>query len=154
MVAKFAKQRLLLLGFFVEDLWMTPFSHVFSCAVRWGDMDAYGHVNHAQFLRYLESARIALFEDLCGAMVALPTLVVAEVRCRYLAELRYPATVTVHSALQKVRGGSLEVVGEIREGERLCAKAQVQLVCFDPVRRRPTRLPPDFLAAIQDYVAD
>ena len=65
---------------------MTPFSHVFSCAVRWGDMDAYGHVNHAQFLRYLESARIALFEDLCGAMVALPTLVVAEVRCRYLAE--------------------------------------------------------------------
>ena len=51
---------------------MMPFSHVFSCAVRWGDMDAYGHVNHAQFLRYLESARIALFEDLCGAMVALP----------------------------------------------------------------------------------
>ena len=133
---------------------MTPFSHVFSCAVRWGDMDAYGHVNHAQFLRYLESARIALFEDLCGAAVALPTLVVAEVRCRYLAELRYPATVTVHSALQKVRGGSLEVAGEIREGERLCAKAQVQLVCFDPLRRKPKRLPPDFLAAIQDYVAD
>ena len=121
---------------------MTPFSHVFSCAVRWGDMDAYGHVNHAQFLRYLESARIALFEELCGA--ALPTL----------AELRYPATITVHSALQKVRGGSLEVAGEIREGERLCAKAQVQLVCFDPVRRRPTRLPPHFLAAVQDYVTD
>ena len=133
---------------------MAAFFHVFSCAVRWGDMDAYGHVNHALFWRYLESARIALFEDLCGAAVALPTLVVAEVRCRYLAELRYPATVTVHSALQKVRGGSLEVAGEIREGERLCAKAQVQLVCFDPVRRRPTRLPPDFLAAIQDYVAD
>lgn len=133
---------------------MMPFSHVFSCAVRWGDMDAYGHVNHTQFLRYLESARVALFEDLCGAMVALPTLVVAEVRCRYLAELRYPAIITVHSALQKVRGGSLEVAGEIREGERLCAKAQVQLVCFDPVRRRPTRLPPHFLAAIQDYVTD
>ena len=131
---------------------MMPFSHVFSCAVRWGDMDAYGHVNHAQFLRYLESARIALFEELCGA--ALPTLVVAEARCRYLAELRYPATVTVHSALQKVRGGSLEVVAEIREGARRCAAAQVQLVCFDPVRRKPTRFPPDFLAAIQDYVTD
>ena len=132
---------------------MSAFFHVFSCAVRWGDMDAYGHVNHALFWRYLESARIALFEEACGA-ADLPMLVVAEARCRYLAELRYPATVTVHSALQKVRGGSLEVVAEIREGERLCAKAQVQLVCFDPVRRRPTRLPPDFLAAIQDYVAD
>ena len=132
---------------------MAAFFHVFSCAVRWGDMDAYGHVNHALFWRYLESARIALFEEACGA-ADLPMLVVAEARCRYLAELRYPATITVHSALQKVRGGSLEVAGEIREGERLCAKAQVQLVCFDPVRRRPTRLPPDFLAAIQDYVAD
>lgn len=132
---------------------MTPFSHVFSCAVRWGDMDAYGHVNHALFWRYLESARIALFEEACGA-ADLPTLVVAEVRCRYLAELRYPATVTVHSALQKVRGGSLEVVAEMREGARLCAEAQVQLVCFDPLRRKPTRLPPEFLAAIGAYVSD
>ena len=131
---------------------MAAFFHVFSCAVRWGDMDAYGHVNHALFWRYLESARIALFEELCGT--ALPTLVVAEVRCRYLAELRYPATVTVHSTLQKVRGGSLEVVAEIREGARRCAAAQVQLVCFDPVRRKPTRFPPDFLAAIQGYVSD
>ena len=131
---------------------MATFFHVFSCAVRWGDMDAYGHVNHAQFLRYLESARIALFEDLCGA--TLPTLVVAEVRCRYLAELRYPATVTVHSALRNVRGGSLEVVAEMREGARLCAEAQVQLVCFDPLRRKPTRLPPEFLAAIGAYVSD
>ena len=132
---------------------MAAFFHVFSCAVRWGDMDAYGHVNHALFLRYLESARIALFEELCGA-ADLPMLVVAEARCRYLAELRYPATVTVHSALQKVRGGSLEVVAEIREGARRCAAAQVQLVCFDPQRRKPTRLPPDFLAAIQGYVSD
>ena len=131
---------------------MAAFFNVFSCAVRWGDMDSYGHVNHALFWRYLESARIALFEELCGT--ALPTLVVAEVRCRYLAELRYPATVTVHSALQKVRGGSLEVVAEIREGARRCAAAQVQLVCFDPVRRKPTRFPPDFLAAIQGYVSD
>ena len=131
---------------------MTPFSHVFSCAVRWGDMDAYGHVNHAVFLRFLESARVELFAQCCGD--ALPMLVVAEVQCRYLAELRYPATVTVHSALQKVRGGSLEVVAEIRERARRCAAAQVQLVCFDPVRRKPTRFPPDFLAAIQGYVSD
>ena len=129
---------------------MAAFFHVFSCAVRWGDMDAYGHVNHAQFLRYLESARIALFEDLCGA--TLPTLVVAEVRCRYLAELRYPAVVEVRSALQDVRGSSLVVDAEIREGGRLCADSRVKLVCFDPLRRKPKRLPPDFLAAIDAYV--
>ena len=130
---------------------MAAFFHVFLCAVRWGDMDAYGHVNHALFWRYLESARIALFEEACGA-ADLPMLVVAEARCRYLAELCYPATVEVHSALQDVRGSSLVVDAEIREGERLCAVAQLQLVCFDPARRRPKRLPPDFLAEIGAYV--
>jgi len=131
---------------------MASFFHVFSCALRWGDMDAYGHVNHAVFLRFLESARVELFAQCCGE--ALPMLVVTEVQCRYLAELRYPATVEVHSALQHVRGGSLEVVAEIREGGRVCATSRVQLVCFDPVRRKATRFPPDFLTAIGAYVCD
>src|ERR1700710_494689 len=30
-------------------------------AVRWGDMDSYGHVNNVFFIRYLEDTRFALF---------------------------------------------------------------------------------------------
>src|SRR5262245_7570674 len=30
--------------------------------VRWGDLDAYGHVNNTVFFRFFESARIAYFE--------------------------------------------------------------------------------------------
>ena len=29
--------------------------------LRWSDMDAYGHVNHVQFLRLLEDARVVAF---------------------------------------------------------------------------------------------
>ena len=32
--------------------------HVFDCHLRWGDMDAYGHVNNVAFLSYLEEARV------------------------------------------------------------------------------------------------
>ncbi|HCA88501.1 MAG TPA: thioesterase, partial [Streptomyces sp.] len=32
--------------------------HVYSCPLRWSDMDAFGHVNNVVFLRYLEEARI------------------------------------------------------------------------------------------------
>ena len=35
------------------------YTHRFPLAVRWGDMDAYGHVNNVSFLRYLESGRVA-----------------------------------------------------------------------------------------------
>ena len=30
-------------------------------AVRWSDMDAYGHVNNARFLTLYEEARVAMF---------------------------------------------------------------------------------------------
>jgi len=31
-------------------------------AIRWGDMDAMGHVNNTVYFRYLEQARIETFE--------------------------------------------------------------------------------------------
>jgi acyl-CoA thioester hydrolase len=34
--------------------------------VRWGDMDAMGHVNNVIYFQYLESARIGYFETLMG----------------------------------------------------------------------------------------
>lgn len=45
---------------------MTPIKETYSVwtplTVRWGDMDAYGHVNNAVYATYLESSRIAFFE--------------------------------------------------------------------------------------------
>jgi acyl-CoA thioester hydrolase len=35
-------------------------------AVRWGDMDSYGHVNNVYFIRYLEDTRFALFTPPLG----------------------------------------------------------------------------------------
>ncbi|MFE4061223.1 acyl-CoA thioesterase, partial [Streptomyces sp. NPDC059096] len=32
--------------------------HIYSCPLRWSDMDAFGHVNNAVFISYLEEARI------------------------------------------------------------------------------------------------
>ena len=36
--------------------------YVYECALRWSDMDAYGHVNNARFLTLYEEARVALKE--------------------------------------------------------------------------------------------
>ena len=33
--------------------------HSLRLQVRWGDMDALGHVNNAEYLRYFEQSRIA-----------------------------------------------------------------------------------------------
>ena len=38
--------------------------HVERIAIRWGDMDAMGHVNNTVYFRYMEQARISWFEAL------------------------------------------------------------------------------------------
>jgi acyl-CoA thioester hydrolase len=37
---------------------MPPGAHTYSCPLRWGDMDAQGHVNNAAYLDYLQEARV------------------------------------------------------------------------------------------------
>jgi acyl-CoA thioesterase FadM len=39
--------------------------------VRWGELDAYQHVNHATYLSYLEHARVATLESVGWGMHAL-----------------------------------------------------------------------------------
>jgi acyl-CoA thioester hydrolase len=64
--------------------------------VRWGDMDAFEHVNNTLFLRYVEEARIRLFRNIEGDWDtddAGP--VVVNINCNFRREIRYPATVRV-----------------------------------------------------------
>ena len=49
------------------DVWV----HVWQGEVRWGDMDAYGHVNHTVFFRYLESARVACLAAVRAARISV-----------------------------------------------------------------------------------
>ena len=131
---------------------MAVWVHVWRGEVRWGDMDSYGHVNHTVFFRYLETARVACLAEVCGDM-PLPLLVVADIGCKFPAEIVFPATVEVRSSLANVRGGSLVVEAEIWSGGRRCAVSRALLVCVDAVRHKPTRFPPDFAARLAEVGA-
>jgi acyl-CoA thioester hydrolase len=55
--------------------------------IRWRDMDAYGHVNNAVYLNYLEECRDRLVEDLFGSHEAWD-FVLAHVGIDFRSELR------------------------------------------------------------------
>lgn len=74
------------------------FPVVMETDVRWGDMDAFNHVNNVSYLRYFESGRIAYFDALelagfFGADGVGPIL--ADTSCRYKFPLTYPDRVSV-----------------------------------------------------------
>ncbi|WP_323813353.1 thioesterase family protein [Cellvibrio sp. NN19] len=69
-----------------------PVVFAFSCEmpVRWGDMDAYGHVNNTVYFRYFEEARFQWMLD-----KGVPTLgdthpVVVTIGCTFLRPIFHP----------------------------------------------------------------
>ena len=104
--------------------------------VRWRDVDALGHVNHAVFLTYLEEGRDAFFKQTFGGE---PDYVVARVEVDLRAEVRYPQRrVTVRLAVERLGTTSLTTRETVLtlSGE-IAAQARVVSVRWDRRARRP-----------------
>ena len=62
--------------------------------IRWGDMDAMGHVNNVSYFRYLETCRLDWFHSI--GVVASPQgqgPVIANAFCNFYREFAYPGSV-------------------------------------------------------------
>jgi acyl-CoA thioester hydrolase len=103
--------------------------------IRWRDVDAYGHVNNAVYLTYLEEARDALVEKVLGSVSENTwDFVLARVAIDYESELRLEdGAVLVACRLESIGRSSVRTVEEIRtEDGTVSAKASAVVVARDP----------------------
>jgi len=110
---------------------VTPFTY--RCPVRWGDLDAQGHVNNGCYVDYLQEARVHFL--LAGppeAQALLDSGVLAVSHAvEYLRPVGAVDAVTVRLWADAV-GGSRFVIGyDLLDGEHLAARARTVLVAFD-----------------------
>ncbi|GAB3678417.1 acyl-CoA thioesterase [Angustibacter aerolatus] len=120
--------------------------------MRWSDMDAYGHVNNVQYLRFFEDARIEAFggRRSAGGSSLLDTgiLVVAH-RIEYRKPLTWrPEPVHIDLWITRLAGAQIDVGYEVydeHEGEPrvVYAVAESTLVVYDLTNERPRRLAPE-----------
>src|SRR5689334_6819003 len=83
--------------------------HVERIAIRWGDMDAMGHVNNTVYFRYMEQARISWFDALVPEDEAWKTtgIVVANASCNFKRPFNYPGTVEIKVFTGALGGSSV-----------------------------------------------
>ena len=106
--------------------------------LRWRDMDAYGHVNHAVYLTYLEQGRDAALSQLLRDAPGEVGYVVARVAIDYRRELRLADGPVVVSCRVTTVGSSSARTRETivtAEGE-LAAEAEAVVVKSDREARR------------------
>jgi acyl-CoA thioester hydrolase len=109
--------------------------------VRWRDVDALDHVNHAVFLTYLEEARDAFYQRIMGAD---PSYVVVRVEIDLRAEVRY-ADRRVTAQIEVERLGSTSLTTRerlITPSREVAAQARVVTVRWDAEGRRPVPFSP------------
>lgn len=128
-------------------------------AVRWSDMDVYGHVNNARVVTLLEEARTELlFGEGArrGARTLTDGVIVVELAVRYRAPLVYAARpVRVALWVTELRGASFTLEYAVSaDGDAGAAVTACTLLApYDTAARQPRRLSPverEFLTAYRD----
>jgi acyl-CoA thioester hydrolase len=97
--------------------------------IRWRDLDAYGHVNNAVYLTYLEEVRDEWLERTLDSDDAAWDYVIARVAIDFRRELtQADDQVVARCSLTRLGNSSLTTHEELLVGRELAAEAEVVLV--------------------------
>ena len=114
--------------------------------VRWGDLDALGHVNNIRFIQYLEEARCVWLSQTDGAWGDQSTgPVVVNLDCNFRQTIKWPTTVQVRLYVEPGNGRSVTLrylLTDADDPDRIHADASTVLVWIDTRTNRSID-PPD-----------
>ena len=100
-----------------------------SIKVRWGDMDAMGHVNNTCYFRYCEQARMEWFSslDLAASNAPDSRIVIINVFCEFLQPVVYPCTLEIEMSASDVGNSSFMSHYVLREKMQANASAEARI---------------------------
>ena len=130
-----------------------PRKHVLTLLIliRWGDMDAYGHVNKTLYFRYMEQIRIE-YQDSIGYTVPSETAspVIINAACTFLIPLTYPGMVEIRMFFGAPGRSSIPSSYEIRlqGNESLYATGDEKIVWMEAASGKSVAIPEDFRALL------
>ena len=123
--------------------------------IRWDDLDAFGHVNNAKYLVFVQEARVDLFwkERIeKGLKPVFDDMVVARAEVDY----KIPLTKTNHDYqisiwVSKIGGAALDLEYEISSSEGIHARLKTVQVAVDLETKKSRRLTEEERAILMEY---
>jgi len=117
--------------------------YLYHCAVRWSDLDVYGHVNNARFLTLYEEARVALMFTAArqeGLTSFEEGVVISRHEVDYLRPVDYTDPVRIELWVEEIRPSRFVIAYELFDADLVASRARSVCVPFDLVAGRPRRL--------------
>lgn len=114
--------------------------------IRWGDMDAYGHVNNTIYFRYMEQVRVEFLESLGYRVEPKGTApVIINASCTFLIPLTYPGMLEVKMFFAAPGRSSIPSSYEIRlqGNDTLYATGEAKIIWTDVANGKSVPIPDD-----------
>ncbi|PJZ68952.1 thioesterase [Leptospira perolatii] len=122
------------------------YSYQISQKVAWGDMDAFGHVNHSNYGKYFESARVSFLEEMkLWESPQKPVEggpVIVHLGMDYRKQVRFPETLLITIALESVGTRSFSMICSMWNQEDECVlTGRGEFVWFNFATGKPAVIP-------------
>ena len=113
---------------------MPQFNFHHDLEVRFADIDALQHVNHARYFTYMESARVAYMLELglrAGPAWKDLGIILAHASCEFKRPIQFGQSVRVGVAAVRLGQKSFELAYQIEAGGHNCADGRTVQVAFN-----------------------
>jgi acyl-CoA thioester hydrolase len=119
----------------IKTLQSQDFDFWTSIETRWRDMDALGHINHAAYLTYMESARVDVYIELGYSGIRRDmdeSTILASMEVHYLNQAKHPSRLEVGHRISRVGNKSFDFISGIFDGKKeLVCAALFKLVAYN-----------------------
>ncbi|WP_410221629.1 acyl-CoA thioesterase [Pedobacter sp.] len=121
------------------------FKYKTSVEIRFADLDAFGHVNNATYLTYIEVARTKYWKQMIKWNWKKTGIVIREVNISYIKPIVWGDKIFIYVRTSKVGNSSFDIEYKIvkkeKEGEILCSIAKTICVAIDLKSKTSTPIP-------------
>ena len=122
--------------------------------IDWSELDALGHVNNLQIMKYVQSARVNYLEQVGISQLHAEQhvgAILASIHTQFLKPLFYPGNVTIFSRLDYIKTSRFKIHYEIyNDKNELAAEAQDILVFYDFDKKHKLTIPADLRKKFED----
>jgi acyl-CoA thioester hydrolase len=126
--------------------------HIKEIEIRWGDMDAYGHVNNTNYFLYAQEARFDMLKQ--KKMSYNPNgfaPVLAETNCKFIRPINYPEIIIIETFFSQIIDNKkliFEHIIKSKFNNQIYAILTATNVWYDFLQKTSMLVPEDVIEAL------
>lgn len=121
--------------------------------VQFRDIDVAGHVNHATYLQYMETARVEFLRSVGQMDIFHPRMILASARCEYYRPIIKERRINVTVWVSRISDRSWDFDYTIESSKHVHSQGRTTQVAYDYETRKPTQITEELRNRLREYSA-